>query len=112
MVPPEHSRHVTLLEVSGWYRKLVIFFLSRRRSKLTLLDGVQGDANRKPRGELFIDEACKIMRADGAATFEILAPKKTYYLTADSIPAMEDWLRVLQVRFTFFGNNVKKCSRL
>ncbi|XP_065213244.1 uncharacterized protein CG43867 isoform X3 [Planococcus citri] len=56
----------------------------------------QGDINRKPRGEVFIDEMCKITRAEGGSTFEISTPKKTYYLTADSIPAMEDWLRILQ----------------
>jgi pleckstrin homology domain-containing family H len=37
-----------------------------------------------------------VTRADGAATFEISTGKKTYYLTADSIAAMEDWIRVLQ----------------
>lgn len=55
----------------------------------------QGDITRKPRGEIFIDELCKITRAEGGATFEISTPKKTYYLTADSVPAMEDWLRIL-----------------
>lgn len=62
-----------------------------------ILNLFQGDINRKPRGEIAIDETCKITRAEGGATFEISTPKKTYYLTADSIPAMEDWLRILQV---------------
>ena len=35
-------------------------------------------------------------RADGANTFEIATECKTYYLTADSQPLMEDWVRVLQ----------------
>lgn len=53
--------------------------------------------NRKPQGEISIDEHCRITRAEGAATFEIATEKKTYYLTADSIAATEDWVRVLQV---------------
>jgi hypothetical protein len=57
----------------------------------------QNDINRKPQGEICIDELCRITRAEGAATFEIATEKKTYYLTADSIAATEDWVRVLQV---------------
>lgn len=38
----------------------------------------------------------RINRAEGAATFEIATGKKTYYLTADCIATMEDWIRVLQ----------------
>lgn len=60
---------------------------------------------RKPQGEISIDEQCRITRAEGAATFEITTDKKTYYLTADSIAATEDWVRVLQVtalHFLFF----------
>lgn len=57
----------------------------------------QNDMSRKPQGEISIDEQCRITRADGAATFEITTGKKTYYLTADSIAATEDWVRVLQV---------------
>lgn len=53
--------------------------------------------NRKPQGEITIDEQCRITRGEGAATFEISTGKKTYYLTADSISATEDWVRVLQV---------------
>lgn len=40
--------------------------------------------------------AFRINRAEGAATFEISTGKKTYYLTADCIATMEDWIRVLQ----------------
>jgi len=56
----------------------------------------QSDAGRKPQGQIELDEVCRVTRADGAATFEISTGKKTYYLTADSIAAMEDWIRVLQ----------------
>lgn len=52
---------------------------------------------RKPQREILIDDQCRITRADGAATFEVMTGKKTYYLTADSIAATEDWVRVLQV---------------
>lgn len=53
----------------------------------------QSDINRKPQGQIMLDEICKIVRADGSNTFEIDTGKKTYYLTADSITAMEDWVR-------------------
>jgi len=51
--------------------------------------------SRKPAGEIKLDDRCRIMRADGAATFEITSGRKTLYLTADSIAQMEEWLRVL-----------------
>lgn len=53
----------------------------------------QNDVNRKPQGQIILDEICKITRAEGSNTFEIDTGKKTYYLTADSITAMEDWVR-------------------
>ncbi|KAI5732217.1 hypothetical protein M8J77_023476 [Diaphorina citri] len=56
----------------------------------------QNDIKRKPQGEILMDQLCRITRADGAATFEIATTKKTYYLTADSIATMEEWLRILQ----------------
>ncbi len=52
---------------------------------------------RKPRGEILIDESCKIAKSDAGTTFEIATSKKTYYLTADSVTAVEDWLKALQV---------------
>lgn len=43
-----------------------------------------------------LDDLCRIIRAEGASTFEIDTGKKVYYLTADSNAAMDDWIRVLQ----------------
>lgn len=60
----------------------------------------QSDVSRKPQGQIELDDLCRVTRAEGAATFEISTGKKTYYLTADSIAAMEDWIRVLQVKYT------------
>lgn len=54
----------------------------------------QNDVNRKPQGQIILDEICKITRAEGSNTFEIETGKKTYYLTADSITAMEDWVKI------------------
>ncbi|KAM3962046.1 LOW QUALITY PROTEIN: uncharacterized protein CG43867 [Aphomia sociella] len=56
----------------------------------------QSEVNRKPQGQIGLGEACKISRNEGAATFEIFTGSRTYYLTADSIATMEDWIRVLQ----------------
>ena len=57
---------------------------------------LQHDVHRKPQGLIILDEKCQVSRADGANTFEIATESKTYYLTADSQPLMEDWVRVLQ----------------
>ena len=35
-------------------------------------------------------------RAEGSNTFEIATSGKMYYLTADSQPIVEEWVRVLQ----------------
>ena len=54
--------------------------------------------NRRSTGrEIILDENCHIIRGEGAATFELATGKKTYYLTADSTLAVDDWVRVLQV---------------
>lgn len=62
-----------------------------------MINVLQNDIARKPQREITIDDLCRITRHDGAATFEISTSKKTFYLTADSIAAMEDWVKVLQV---------------
>jgi pleckstrin homology domain-containing family H len=75
-----------------------------RKRWFVLKDGIltywksQHDINRKPQGQILLDEACRITRAEGASTFEINTGKKIYYLTADSNATMDDWIRVLQVR--------------
>ena len=58
-----------------------------------------------------MDDSCRISKADGANTFEIATSgavnevgngkgkntkNRIYYLTADTQPLMEDWVRVLQ----------------
>lgn len=58
----------------------------------------QHDVNRKPQGQIILDDSCRITRQDGASTFEINTGKKIYYLTADSIATMEEWVRILQVK--------------
>ena len=50
---------------------------------------------------IILNESCRVSRADGSNTFEIAtggagSGSKTYYLTADSQPIMEEWVRVLQ----------------
>ena len=67
------------------------------------------DVHRKPQGVIILDDSCRISKADGANTFEISTSgsvnelgkgknnkNRTYYLTADTQPLMEDWVRVLQ----------------
>ena len=63
--------------------------------------------HRKPQGLIVLDDSCRISKADGANTFEIATAgndgsgkgknkSRSYYLTADTQPVMEDWVRVLQ----------------
>ena len=69
----------------------------------------QHDIHRKPQGLIMLDESCRISKAEGANTFEIATTNcnensgknktnkcRSYYLTADSQPLMEDWVRILQ----------------
>ncbi|XP_014468539.1 PREDICTED: uncharacterized protein CG43867 isoform X5 [Dinoponera quadriceps] len=90
------------LEKTGHLAKLGGKLKTWRKRWFVLKNGVltywksQNDVNRKPQGQIILDEVCRINRAEGAATFEIATGKKTYYLTADCIATMEDWIRVLQ----------------
>lgn len=55
----------------------------------------QHDVSKKPQGEISLDDACRIIHAEGASTFEIDTGKKIYYLTADSNALMDDWVKAL-----------------
>lgn len=68
--------------------------------------------NRRSTGrEILLDDNCRVIRGEGAATFEIATEKKTYYLTADSIAAVDEWVRVLQVKITATATLQKECLR-
>ncbi|XP_046750430.1 uncharacterized protein CG43867 isoform X3 [Diprion similis] len=98
----ESPKRLESLEKTGHLAKLGGKLKTWRKRWFVLKNGVltywksQNDANRKPQGQIILDEVCRINRAEGAATFEIATDKKTYYLTADCIATMEDWIRVLQ----------------
>ena len=85
-------RSYFLLEVPGRYPT------SRYSGREFIpVDCYQHDLHRKPQGIIILNEACRVSRADGSNTFEIATGGgKTYYLTADSQPIMEEWVRVLQ----------------
>ncbi|XP_011499249.1 PREDICTED: uncharacterized protein CG43867 [Ceratosolen solmsi marchali] len=101
-VSGESPKRLESLEKTGHLAKLGGKLKTWRKRYFVLKNGVlcywksQNDINRKPQGQIFLDEVCRINRAEGAATFEIAIGKKTYYLTADCIATMEDWIRVLQ----------------
>ncbi|CAH0400051.1 unnamed protein product [Chilo suppressalis] len=102
--PPttESPRRHDALEKSGHLAKLGGKLKTWRKRWFVLKNGTlsywksQSEVNRKPQGQIGLGEACKISRNEGAATFEIFTGSRTYYLTADSIATMEDWIRVLQ----------------
>ncbi|XP_035729836.1 uncharacterized protein CG43867-like isoform X2 [Vespa mandarinia] len=101
-VSGESPKKQESLEKTGHLAKLGGKLKTWRKRWFVLKNGVltywksQNDVNRKPQGQIVLDEVCRINRAEGAATFEIATGKKTYYLTADCIATMEDWIRVLQ----------------
>ncbi|XP_026313740.1 uncharacterized protein CG43867 isoform X4 [Hyposmocoma kahamanoa] len=98
----DSPRRHDALEKSGHLAKLGGKLKTWRKRWFVLKNGTlsywksQSEVNRKPQGQIGLGEACKISRNEGAATFEIFTGTKTYYLTADSIATMEDWIRVLQ----------------
>ncbi|XP_057660411.1 uncharacterized protein CG43867 isoform X4 [Diorhabda carinulata] len=98
----DSPKRIESLEKCGSLAKLGGKLKTWRKKWFVLKNGVltyyksQNDINRKPQGQIILDEICKITRAEGSNTFEIDTGKKTYYLTADSLTAMEDWVRILQ----------------
>lgn len=90
------------LEKSGYLTKLGGKIKSWHKRYFVLKTGVlsywksQHDLHRKPQGIIVLNESCRVSRADGSNTFEIATGTKNYYLTADSQPIMEEWVRVLQ----------------
>eukprot|EP00096_Caligus_rogercresseyi_P011374 TRINITY_DN4455_c0_g1_i1.p1 TRINITY_DN4455_c0_g1~~TRINITY_DN4455_c0_g1_i1.p1 ORF type:complete len:1004 (+),score=284.70 TRINITY_DN4455_c0_g1_i1:240-3014(+) len=90
------------LEKTGYLTKLGGKIKSWKRRYFVLKNGTlsywksQHDTHRKPQGLISLDESCRVSRTQGSNTFEIATGSKTYYLTADSQPIMEDWVRVLQ----------------
>ncbi|CAG7817751.1 unnamed protein product, partial [Allacma fusca] len=99
----ESSPRKESLEKSGYLTKLGGKFKTWRKRWFVLKNGSLTywkslqDVNRRSAGrEIVLDENCRIIKGDGAATFEIATGKKTYYLTADSIATVDEWVRILQ----------------
>ncbi|XP_064490249.1 uncharacterized protein CG43867-like isoform X2 [Ornithodoros turicata] len=90
------------LEKSGYLTKLGGKLKTWKRRWFVLKNGAlryyksQCDVNRKPQGQIALDQVCRVTRAEGATTFEIATEKRSFYLTADSASAMEEWVKVLQ----------------
>lgn len=104
---------------SGHLIKLSGKLKTWRKRWFTLKDGTltywksQHDVNRKPQGQIHLDDKCRVTREEGASTFEINTGKKMYYLTADSNASMDDWVKTLQVKpviIFLFGNDDEKIS--
>ncbi|CAN7994750.1 unnamed protein product, partial [Ixodes pacificus] len=70
--------------------------LREQKSTNAFLRRFQGDTARKPRGQITLDDVCRVTRSEGAATFEIATGKRSFYLSAESTSTMEEWVKVLQ----------------
>ncbi|CAN7938127.1 unnamed protein product [Ixodes hexagonus] len=90
------------LEKSGYLTKLGGKLKTWKRRWFVLKNGAlryyksQGDTMRKPRGQIILDDVCRVTRSEGAATFEIATGKRSFYLSAESTSTMEEWVKVLQ----------------
>ncbi|CAM1311332.1 PLEKHH2 (predicted) [Pycnogonum litorale] len=90
------------LEKSGYLTKLAGKLKTWRKRWFVLKNGTlsyyksENDINRKPQGQVILDDVCRVTRAEGASTFEIATGKRTYYLSAESAATMEEWIKILQ----------------
>lgn len=98
---PNKKGSTDTLEKTGHLVKLGGKLKTWRKRWFVLKNGTltywksQHDVNKKPQGEIALDDACRIIHAEGASTFEIDTGKKVYYLTADSNALMDDWVKAL-----------------
>lgn len=98
---PNKKGNTDTLEKTGHLVKLGGKLKTWRKRWFVLKNGTltywksQHDVNKKPQGEIALDDACRIIHAEGASTFEIDTGKKVYYLTADSNALMDDWVKAL-----------------
>jgi hypothetical protein len=96
------NKKTDTLEKTGHLVKLSGKLKTWRKRWFVLKNGTltywksQHDVNKKPQGEIQLDDVCRITHSEGASTFEINTGKKIYYLTADSSALMDEWIRVLQ----------------
>lgn len=96
------NKKIDTLEKSGHLHRLGGKLKTWRKRYFLLKNGnllywkSQHDINRKPQGQIFLDDNCRITRADGASTFEIDTGKKVFYLAAESNAAVDDWVKTLQ----------------
>ncbi|XP_077395618.1 pleckstrin homology domain-containing family H member 1 isoform X2 [Festucalex cinctus] len=78
-------------QVKAWKRRWFIL-----RNGEIIYYKSPSDVIRKPQGQIELNSSCRIVRGEGAQTFQLITEKKTFYLTADSPNILEEWIRVLQ----------------
>nr|XP_061798565.1 pleckstrin homology domain-containing family H member 1-like [Nerophis lumbriciformis] len=78
-------------QVKAWKRRWFIL-----RNEEMLYYKSPSDVIRKPVGQIELNSSCRIVRGEGAQTFQLITEKKTLYLTADSPNILEEWIRILQ----------------
>ncbi|XP_013383364.1 pleckstrin homology domain-containing family H member 2-like [Lingula anatina] len=54
------------------------------------------DIVRRPQGIIGLDGTTKILKSQGANTFQIVTMKRTYYLTTNTQEEMDEWIKVMQ----------------
>lgn len=84
-----------LLKMGGRVRTWKRRWFTLRNSEILYYKS-PSDVIRKPQGQIELGSSCRIVRGEGAQTFQLVTESRTYYLTADSPNILEEWIRVLQ----------------
>ncbi|XP_078262285.1 pleckstrin homology domain-containing family H member 1 isoform X2 [Rhinoraja longicauda] len=84
-----------LLKMGGQVRTWKRRWFMLRNSEILYYKS-PSDVIRKPQGRIELGSSCRVVRGEGAQTFQLVTESRTYYLTADSPNILEEWIRVLQ----------------
>ncbi|XP_032882543.1 pleckstrin homology domain-containing family H member 1 [Amblyraja radiata] len=84
-----------LLKMGGQVRTWKRRWFMLRNSEILYYKS-PSDVIRKPQGRIELSSSCRVVRGEGAQTFQLVTESRTYFLTADSPNILEEWIRVLQ----------------
>ncbi|XP_002735178.2 pleckstrin homology domain-containing family H member 2-like [Saccoglossus kowalevskii] len=105
-----------ILEKSGYLTKLGGKVKSWKKRWFVLHNGQlvyyksKNDVSNKPLGQVPLDGKCKVMKSESSHSFEIVTSQRTYYLSAESNNAVDEWIQALQGVVSFQDGTYWDCS--